>query len=238
VIRSIIATIIFLVVTIVASVVSVPAALFDRSGWTYLWITRIWAKSFLLIYGVKQTVLGREHIKKKEHYVFVANHSSYTDVPIAIAAIPKGMRLIFRNTLTRIPIWGWALLVSPYIIINRSNAVKAKKSLAHAAEVIRNGGSILLFPEGTRSPTGELQQFKRGAFHLAYESGAKVIPIAIKGAYEFLPRTARLPLFNKKIAVSIGVPLEVSLHIENARDREIDLMRRSEDAVRKMLVNL
>jgi len=238
VIRSTIATIIFLFVTIVASIVSVPAALLDRSGWIYLWITRIWAKLFLLIYGVRQTVGGLENIQKNEHYVFVANHSSYTDVPIAIAAIPKGIRLIFRNTLTRIPIWGWALLLSPYIIINRSNAVKARKSLAHAAEIIRRGGSILLFPEGTRSHTGELQPFKRGAFHLAYVSGAKIIPVAIKGAYEFLPRTAKLPLSHKGISVSIGAPLEVSMQIENDRDREIDLMKRSENAVREMLVNL
>lgn len=234
-IRSFVATIAFLFVTIVASVLSVPAALIDRSGRVYLWITRIWAKLFLLIYGVKQTVLGLENISKGEHYVFVANHSSYTDVPIAIAAIPLGVRLIFRNTLTRIPIWGWALLVSPYIIINRSNAAQAKKSLTHAADVIRGGGSVLLFPEGTRSATGELQPFKRGAFHLAYESGAKIIPMAIRGSYELLPRSATLPSSNKKISVSIGAPLEVSLQMENQREQEMDLMRRAENAVREML---
>ena len=236
-IRSIIATIIFLIVTIIASILSVPAALIDRSGSTYLWITRIWAKTFLLLYGVKQTVFGLENIKKGEHYIFVANHSSYTDVPIAIAAIPMGIRLIFRNTLTRIPIWGWALLVSPYIIINRSNAVKAKKSLTHAADVIRGGGSVLLFPEGTRSRTGEIQPFKRGAFHMAHESGAKVVPIAIRGAYEFLPRTKTLPSSNKKITVTLGTPLEISLDIKNDREREMDLMRRAEESVRKMLLS-
>ena len=235
VIRSIVATIIFLVVTIVLSIISIPAALIDRSGSAYLWITRIWAKIFLLIYGVKQTVFGLENIEKGEHYVFVANHSSYTDVPIAIAAIPMGIRLIFRNTLTRIPIWGWALLVSPYIIINRNNAIKARKSLTHAAKVIRGGGSVLLFPEGTRSHTSELQPFKRGAFHMAYESGAKVIPVAIRGAYEFLPRSKTLPSSNKRIFVSIGAPLGVSLQLENDRERETDLMRRAEESIRKML---
>lgn len=234
-IRSIVATIIFLAVTIVLSVVSVPAALLDRSGSVYLWITRIWSKIFLLIYGVKQTVLGLENIKKSEHYIFVANHSSYTDVPIVIAAIPMGIRLIFRHTLTRIPIWGWALLVSPYIIINRSNAIKARKSLTHAADIIREGGSVLLFPEGTRSHTGKLQPFKRGAFHMAYESGAKVIPVAISGSFEFLSRSKTLPISNKKIFVSIGAPLEVSSQIENDREREMDLMRRSEESIRKML---
>ena len=232
---SVIATIIFLAVTIVLSIVSIPAALFDRGGSAYLWLARIWSKIFLLLYGVKLQVSGLENIRKQSHYVFVANHSSYTDIPILFAAIPTNIRLILRHTLTRIPIWGWALLLSPMIIINRSNASKAKTTLAHAAEVIRNGASVLLFPEGTRTSTGELQPFKRGAFHMAYESGAKVIPVAISGSYEFLPRSKTLPSSNKKIFVSIGAPLEVSLQIENDREREMDMMRRSEESIRKML---
>ncbi len=234
-IRSVFAAIIFLAVTIVLSIISIPAALFDRSGSAYLWLARIWSKIFLLLYGVKLSVSGLENIKKNEHYIFVANHSSYTDIPIVLAAIPFDVRLILRNTLTRIPIWGWALLASPMIIINRSNAVLAKKTLAHAAGIIRAGASVLLFPEGTRTLTGEIQQFKRGAFHMAYESGAEVIPIAIKGSFDFMSRTARLPSSNKQIYVSIGTPLQVTVSIANDRERELDLMGRSEAALRQML---
>jgi 1-acyl-sn-glycerol-3-phosphate acyltransferase len=235
VIRSIIAAIIFLCVTIVLSVISIPAALFDRSGSAYLLLARIWSKIFLLLYGIKLSISGLENIQKHEHYVFVANHSSYTDIPIIFAAIPVNIRLILRNTLTRVPIWGWALLLSPMIIINRSNAAKAKKTLQHAGEIIRDGASVLLFPEGTRTPNGEIQPFKRGAFHMAYESGAKVIPVAINGAFELLPRTAILPSSNKKIMVSIGAPMTVSSSVANDREREMDLMRRAEEAVRAML---
>ncbi len=234
--RSIVATIVFIIVTIVLSVISIPAALLDRSGSAYLWLARIWSKSFLLLFGVKLQVQGASNILKKEHYVFVANHSSYTDIPILFAAIPADVRLILRHTLTRIPIWGWALLLSPMIIIDRSKVSKTKITLAKATEIIQSGASVLLFPEGTRTDSGELQSFKRGAFHMAYESGAKVIPIAIKGSFELMPRTSKLPSSNKIISVSIGAPLETSYKYENDREREIDLMQRTEEAVREMLV--
>ncbi|MEP7233859.1 MAG: lysophospholipid acyltransferase family protein, partial [Ignavibacteriota bacterium] len=136
-IRSIFATIVFITATIALSILSIPAALFDRSGSAYLWLARIWSKLFFSLYGVRRVVTGLENIKKGEHYVFVANHSSYTDIPILFASLPLDIRLILRHTLTRIPIWGWALLLSPMIIINRSNATKAKKTLATAAQIIR-----------------------------------------------------------------------------------------------------
>jgi 1-acyl-sn-glycerol-3-phosphate acyltransferase len=235
VIRSIIATIIFLAVTIVLSILSIPAALIDRSGSAYLWLAKIWSKIFLVLFGVKINISGLENIKQNVNYVFVSNHSSYTDIPILFAAIPIDVRLILRHSLTRIPIWGWALLASPMIIINRSNPTKAKKTLANASRIIRNGASVLLFPEGTRTATGKLQAFKRGAFHIAYESGTNIIPIAIKGSFEFMPRTAILPSSNKIVSVSIGSPLQVSMQIVNDREREIDLMHRSGNAIQEML---
>jgi 1-acyl-sn-glycerol-3-phosphate acyltransferase len=235
VIRRIAATIIFLGVTVVLSVLSIPAALFDRSGSFYLWFARIWAKLFLFLYDIKLNVTGKEHISKKQHYVFVANHSSYTDIPIIFAAIPSDVRLMLRHTLARVPIWGWALYLSPMIIINRSNAVKARKTLTKAAEIIHGGASVLLFPEGTRTRTGQMHPFKRGAFHLAYESGAKVIPVAIKGAFEALPPSSWLPDSNKKVFVRIGTPLEIDTAITSDRDKEMDLMKRAEMAIREML---
>ncbi|MDP4219756.1 MAG: lysophospholipid acyltransferase family protein [Bacteroidota bacterium] len=234
-IRSIVATIIFLLVTIVLSILSIPAALFDRSGSAYLWLARFWSKIFLFLYGVKLHISGSSHIRKSEHYVYVANHSSYTDIPILLAAIPDNVRLILRHTLTRIPIWGTALLLSPMIIINRSNSSKAKKTLNKAIEIIRSGASIMLFPEGTRTHDGEMQPFKRGAFHMAYSGATKIIPVAIKGSFELQSRTQTLPSSNRDIYVSIGTPLEASSQIENDRSREMDLMQRAENAVREML---
>jgi 1-acyl-sn-glycerol-3-phosphate acyltransferase len=226
-IRRILASVAFVIVTVLLSIVSIPAALIDRSGKLYSILARLWSRIFHALFAIKIVVLGAEHISKNEHYVFAANHSSYTDIPALFVAIPKDIRLVLRHTLTRIPIWGWSLLVSPFIIINRSNAAESKRTLLRAVETIRAGASVLLFPEGTRTPNGKLQEFKRGAFHLAYASGAKVIPVSISGTFELLPRTERLPKTHRTVTVMIGAPIEVSAQIEGDRDKEIDLMMRA-----------
>ncbi len=232
-IRSFFATIIFVSLTVVLSIISIPAAL-DRSGSLYFWFSRIWAKIFLLLYGIKLQVIGKENVKKNEHYIFVANHSSYTDIPILFAAVPIDIRLFLRHTLTRVPIWGWALYLSPMIIINRSSPIKAKKTLTRAAEIIHDGASVLLFPEGTRTRTGTMQVFKRGAFNLSVKSQTPVIPVLIKGAFEVLPPSSWLPRTNKKVLVAIGHPLAIDNSISGEREHEMDLMRRAESAIREM----
>lgn len=229
--RSILATIIFLLVTLVASILSVLLAVVDRSGRSYLWGARVWSQIFLKLYGIHVKVEGIRHIHKHEHYVFAANHSSYTDIPVILACIPHNIRLVLRSSLTRVPIWGWALLVSPFIVIDRSSPAKSKRTLAEAVKKINAGASVLLFPEGTRTPDGKLHDFKRGAFHLAYQSGAKVLPAALIGTYEVLPRHKSLPETNRHVTIRIGEPLEANHSLASDREKELDLMQRAEEAV-------
>lgn len=231
-IRRILATIVFLVATVILSVLSIPAALVDRSGRLYCAMARVWSRIFLALFGLRVVVRGAGHLSKSEHYIFAANHSSYTDIPAVFVAIPKDIRLVLRHTLTKIPIWGWSLWASPFLIIDRGNAVKAKRTLNAAVTKIKAGASVLLFPEGTRTHDGTLQAFKRGAFHLAYESGAKVVPVHIHGTFDVLNRFERLPRSNMTITVTIGKPLSVDTSIDGDRNREMDLMQRTEEAVR------
>ncbi len=233
-IRQYVATFFFVVATVILSLLSLLAAL-DRSGKSYFVLARLWSQSFCFLFGVKIKVVGTNNIKKDEHYVFVVNHSSYTDIPICLVAIAKDIRLILRHTLTQIPIWGWALYLSPMIIINRSSASKSKKTLDNAIKTIKNGASILLFPEGTRTKDGTLQSFKRGAFHLAYAGGASVVPIAIKGTFELMSRNDKLPKTNHTVVVTIGSPLKASKTITIDRENELDLMQRTEEAISNLL---
>jgi len=234
-VRSIVATIIFLFITIVLSILSVPLALFDRSGKIYLWFARLWSKTFLLLYGIRVKVEGVRNIHKHEHYVFASNHTSYADIPVILACIPHDIRLVLRSSLTRVPIWGWALLVSPFIIIDRSSPAKSKQTLAEAIKKINSGASVLLFPEGTRTSDGNLQPFKRGAFHLAYQSHAKVLPVALIGTFDVLPRQKKLPKSGMKVTVRIGEPLEANAELAADREKEFDLMERTEKAVAALL---
>jgi 1-acyl-sn-glycerol-3-phosphate acyltransferase len=234
-VRSIIATVIFILITIVHSILVIPFALADRSGRAYHWFGRMWSRSFLLLYGIHVKVEGVHHIHKHEYYVFAPNHTSYVDIPVILGCIPHNICLVLRSSLTRIPVWGWSLLVSPFIIMDRSRPAKSKKSIAKAIAKINAGSSVLLFPEGTRTPDGNLHPFKRGAFHLAYQSGAKVLPVALIGTFDVLPRQKKLPRTNMKVTVRIGEPLETDQTLASDREKEFDLMERTERAVAALL---
>ena len=236
IILSIIATLLFLVSTIFFSFLSVIAAIVDRSGRAYLWVGRTWSKSGLLFFGTRIKVSGAEHIKAGQNYVYAANHSSYMDILILLGYIPDNLRLTLRSSLTRIPIWGWALLTGPFITIDRSNAAKAERSIRRAIERIRNGASVLFFPEGTRTPNGSMQPFKRGAFHLAKESGVPILPVAVIGSYQILPRHEFLPRWGKCAEIRIGEPIfPKNVPASETRAEEIRLMQDTEIRVREML---
>ncbi len=235
VVLSVIALILVILETGFFSIFSLIAVL-DRSGNLYLQIARTWARVTLLLLGIRLRVTGLEHIREGEHYVYVANHTSATDIPIVLAAIPHGIRLVMRDTLTKVPVWGWSMLASPYLIINRTNATEAERTLRKAIDAIRNGASVLLFPEGTRAPNGEMQVFKRGAFHLAYDSGAPILPVGIAGAFNILARHEKLPRWGRRVEVRIGpalYPTESST--ETARAREISMMKQAEQSVRELI---
>jgi 1-acyl-sn-glycerol-3-phosphate acyltransferase len=233
---SIIASLLFLVSTIFFSFLSVVAALVDRSGRAYLWVGRTWSKSGMFFFGSQVKVIGAEHIKAGQNYVYAANHSSYIDILILLGYIPDNLRLTLRSSLTRIPIWGWALLVGPFITIDRSNPQKAEKSIRIAIERIRSGASVLFFPEGTRTPDGKMQPFKRGAFHLAKESGAPILPVAVIGSYQILSRHEWLPRWGRRATIKIGEPIyPKNVPPSESRAEEIRLMRETEMRVREML---
>lgn len=236
IILSIIASLLFLVSTIFFSFLSVVAALVDRSGRAYLWVGRTWSKSGMFFFGSRVSVSGAENIKAGQNYVYAANHSSYIDILILLGYIPDNLRLTLRSSLTRIPIWGWALLVGPFITIDRSNPQKVEKSIRIAIERIRSGASVLFFPEGTRTPDGKMQPFKRGAFHLAKESGAPILPVAVIGSYQILSRNEWLPIWGKRAEIRIGEPIyPKKIPDSESRAEEIRLMKETELRVRDML---
>lgn len=233
---AIIPSILFLIWTAICSIVSIPISLIDRSGRWYLSLARAWARFSLILFGVRIAVFGREHVQPGHNYVYVSNHASYLDVLSVIASVPDNIRLIFRESLLKVPIWGWSMRFAPFIVIDRTNPLKAKTSLAKAVETIRNGASVLLFAEGTRTSTGEMQPLKRGAFRLAFDSKVAVIPVAVKGTFEALPRTAVLPKLGQRVSITLGEPLHQSTDPSlSDRDREFDLMHRTEASIRSML---
>ncbi|MFO7445938.1 MAG: lysophospholipid acyltransferase family protein [Ignavibacteriaceae bacterium] len=174
--------------TIICSIFALLFSL-DRTHSLYVWLSKIFSGGILLIAGIKLKVTGLENIDKKAVYIFASNHASQFDIPALQYAIPNRMSIVFKKELAKIPIFGWQLKTGPYIMIDRKNAEKALKSIEEAKrKMMENRLSATIFPEGTRSLTGEVQAFKRGAFNLASKVGYPVVPVTISGSDKLLPK--------------------------------------------------
>jgi len=174
--------------TLLFSLIALISIPLDRSGKTYHWSARTWARFILWIFHIRITIRGEERVDPAQHYIYVSNHASGFDIPVVLAGIKDQIRIVLKKELTRIPIWGWALKWGYYIPIDRSHPKTAIRSLEDAARRMREGASVLLFAEGTRTRDGHLQPFKRGAFSLAVKSGVPVVPLTIKHSFEIQPK--------------------------------------------------
>lgn len=141
-----------------------------------------------MLAGTKIEVRGAENVPRDRPVIFVSNHQGAFDIPALQGVIPIQFRWLAKKSLFSVPLIGWSMSLAGYIPIERENSVAAYKSMEEAAERIKNGTSVVIFPEGTRSQTGELLPFKRGAFMLASKSGVDMVPVAIRGTREILKK--------------------------------------------------
>lgn len=182
---------IFLIVihTLICSSIGLVVIFLDRTFTLYHYLAKIFPLGILIISGVRVKVTGLENIDRKSVYVFASNHSSQLDITALQWGVPNRLSMIFKKELARIPFFGWQLYLGPYVVIDRKDPKAAMNSLTEAKKVMDNKKiSVLVFPEGTRSETGEVQSFKRGAFYLAAHSGYPIVPITINGTKNVLPK--------------------------------------------------
>lgn len=156
--------------------------------------------------GVRIEVEYRVPLDPKQPYVFMANHASSLDIWAAFVAIPRPIRMIAKKQLGRIPLFGWVMWAGRFIFIDRQNKLAARRSIDAAGERIRKGDSVLIFPEGTRTRTGALGEFKKGGFHLATKAGVPIVPVAMCGTRELMPAGSLL-LRAGTIKVILGAPV-------------------------------
>ena len=168
-----------LLLLIFAPPVLVLGILFKKQNWIYWWAN--WgARNWLRLSGVRVRVIGREQIDANQTYVFVANHWSYLDAAPLFAFTGRRMGMIAKKELLNAPILGYGMGFVNVIAIDRSNKDRAVQSLSVATERLRAGISFGVCPEGTRAKPGEMLAFKKGAFHMAAQSGVPIAPIALK----------------------------------------------------------
>lgn len=181
------------------------AALIGWQGFIRVGI-KVWVSIIFLLVGRRPRILGRDNMKPGKAYLVLANHSSMYDIPLLMAAVP-GVALMGRDYLTRIPALRRFLKIIHYVPINTESPRSARAALERAASEIKAGTSVGIFPEGTRTVTGEVQPLKRGFVTVLRECEGDILPVSIRGTFALKPK-GRLTMDPREpICVSIGRPL-------------------------------
>ena len=218
--------------TIVMGIIAIIVSFFDRTGNTVHWIARVWAKTILWVSFIKVRVRGLEHIDPDRSHIYMSNHQSNFDIPVLLGCLPVQTRWLAKAELFKIPIFGRAMRGAGYISIDRSNRESAFQSLKKAAETIRNGTSVLIFPEGTRSEDGKIRPFKKGGFVLAVDAGVPIVPVIIHGTRRIMPKH-QLMIRPGPVSLDILEPVETSGYTRETKNelvREIrDIMVRARE---------
>ena len=223
-IRALLSTISFVAATIAGSIGALVLGAVDKSGDLVLALARLWSRVILGVPGVKLEVKMRAPLEPGRPYVFMPNHASMVDIWAVFVAIPASFRFIAKKQLASIPLFGWAMSAGRFIFIDRQNAASARRTMDEASRRIRAGQSVVIFPEGTRTRDGRLMPFKKGGFHLAIDSGAAVVPVAIKGSREVMPRGAAL-IRAGTVTLEVDAPIPTTGLTTSDRDALIEKVR-------------
>ncbi len=192
---------------------------------------RNWSRRLVRASGATVKVTGTEGFDAETPHIIVANHQSWFDVFAIAGFLPARLRFVAKAELAKIPIFGPAWVECGHVSIDRKDRASAIHSITEAGRRIREENlSIVLFPEGTRSPDGSLKPFKKGAFVLAIQSGVPIVPVAVRGSWNVMPK-GRFRLRPGPIEVRMGAPISVE-GLELA-DRDT-LLQTAWDAVRRL----
>ncbi len=204
--------------TAVMGTLSFFASLYDRSGNLPHRIARIWSWMLLVLSGVRVHAEGLDKITPGGSYVIASNHLSLMDTPLLMAYLPVQFRFLAKKGLFRVPFIGGHLKRAGHIPIPRDDPRGSLKAMSEAARMVQaQGVSALVFPEGGRSATGGLNDFKEGAAYIAIKAGVPVVPVSIEGTREILPMHSAV-VKPGRVRLRIGDPIpttDLSL-----RDRE------------------
>jgi 1-acyl-sn-glycerol-3-phosphate acyltransferase len=177
-------------------------------GGVYDWGTTDWSRQLLRAAGTPVRVTGLERIPAGP-VVYASNHSSMFDIWALAATLPGSVRMVAKQELAKIPLLGRAMLAAGHVTIDRAHPARALETYRDAAAVIRSGVSAVVFPEGTRSRTGELLPFKNAPFGLAIAAQVPVVPLYVRNTFEILPK-GRYILRPRPIRIAVGDPIATS----------------------------
>jgi 1-acyl-sn-glycerol-3-phosphate acyltransferase len=205
------------ITTLVLGVFAFITYPFDRKGRVGHYYARLWGKVALLANRVKVRIEGVEHLDGKSPYIFMSNHQGYYDIFALLGHLPVQFKWLAKKELFSIPFFGWTMAAVGYISIDRGGTRNTVEAMNEAARKIRDGMSVVIFPEGSRSPDGSIQPFKKGGFTLAIKSKVPIVPIAISGSRDIMPKD-KLTATSGEIRIRMDHPIETENY--SLKDRE------------------
>jgi 1-acyl-sn-glycerol-3-phosphate acyltransferase len=169
-----------------------------------------WAQSLIARADVSVDVHGRELVPDRA-CILMSNHQSLFDIPICYRIYPHRLRMVAKQELFRVPIWGRAMRESGFVAVDRSgDRAQATAAMQQAAEAIAAGTTIWIAPEGTRSPDGRLGKLKKGGFRLAVDTGTPILPLALDGSIHIIPKKTKLVRRGVRVRATFGAPISVA----------------------------
>ena len=221
---------ILLAATIITAIAIILFSLIGLGRWAGNTIPTYWARLFCIITLVKVSVEGRQNIKPDTSYVFVCNHQGAYDIFSVYGYLGHPFRWMMKASLGRIPLVGYSCKISGHIMVDNSSPSATKRTMQVAERQLSQNMSIVVFPEGARTPDGVMHRFKRGAFLLAEEFGLPVVPITIDGSYKVMPRFNMLP-----VPGHIRLTIHKPIHAVEGRHNIAEVIKTSYDVIEKAL---
>ncbi len=216
--------------TTVFGSVALLASLVDATGRWQHRIARVWGSTVLRISLSPVRVIGAENLDKNQAAVYAVNHLSYMDTPVVFSKLPFQFRILARHDLFRIPFIGWYLRRSGQIPVDSSHIRSSLSSLNRSVQVLKQGMPLVIFPEGGRSPDGQLQSFLSGVAFIAIRAQVPVVPMALVGTYELMPMHT-YHLRPRPLYLVIGKAISTTEYTPKTADA---LMRRIHDEIASM----
>jgi 1-acyl-sn-glycerol-3-phosphate acyltransferase len=215
---------------VIMGTISLLSSLFDATGRLQHRVAVRWARMVLGICGVKVDVVGAENLDPNQDYVFCSNHFSLIDTPLMFGRMPREFRILARHGLWNVPFLGWHLNRAGHLPVHRENPRAAARNIQQAADKIREGFSVLIFPEGGRTREDRMRALKPGAGYIAIRAQAPIVPMAIAGTRNILPPNS-LHLRPGRAELRIGKPLATAgLEQRDAKN----LMARVREAIEEL----
>jgi 1-acyl-sn-glycerol-3-phosphate acyltransferase len=210
--------------TIFWGVIAIVTSFFTRTGNPVHIVARMWARGILFVSRIKVTVNGLANIDPTQSYVYMSNHQSNFDIPVLLGYLPVQFRWLAKAELFKIPIFGRAMRGAGYVKIDRFNQEAAFESINEAAGKMKNGVSVMIFPEGTRSLDGNIRSFKKGGFIMAVDAGVPIVPVVIKGTWPIMDKSS-LRINTGEVSLNIETPIATTDYTRENKDDLIQSVR-------------